>query len=37
MTMLPLEGLCLGSEELEVKESLNYFIIVVCFALNGEL
>lgn len=37
MRMLPTEGLFSGSEELDVKESLNYFIIVVYFALNGEV
>lgn len=36
--MLPAEGLfCYGSEELDVKELLNYFIIEIHFALNGEL
>lgn len=34
--MLPPEGLCSGSEELDAKESLNYFIIVVYFALSGD-
>lgn len=37
MRLLPTEGLFSGSEELDTKESLNYFVIVVYFALNGEL
>lgn len=35
--MLPPEGRFSGSEELHAAESLNYSIVVVYFALNGEL